>query len=198
MKNAIDQLHESLAAAARRAENDALREAMQPRPRFDRERLVLRLVFVAFVVGFCAFMAWHGWARAATPERPELWLAVNLTSYHLDRAPDYNERNLGIGLEMRFDHGLSAMAGAYDNSYSTPSAYLLAGWQPIVIKRLLHIGLFAGLATGYPIYDGDPGPVGGIFASVQNDKAGINLFYVPELREKQSAVIGLQVKARFR
>lgn len=74
-------------------------------------------------------------------------IAVNLTSYHINRDAKRNEKNLGIGYEVR-DGYLVKMAGAYRNSFYRNTVYALVGYEPINFAGF-GIGIFGGLATGY-------------------------------------------------
>lgn len=187
--------HEQRAECARRASCDFLRDNDDLGPARPH---VWLLVIWALIVAAIALLFL---AAPATARAQELWGVVNTVSWHQDRVWDnggaFNQYNWGAGLEARFDHGLVAGAGGFRNSYGTPSAYLLAGWQPLE-WRWLRAGVFVSGATGYKAESGHTvSPGGGLLLSLQGGRFGINVIATPPVKEKHTATVGLQIKARF-
>lgn len=87
------------------------------------------------------------------------WLDVNLTSMHSrdtyfyqGRIHEYNARNLGIGVTYDYSSWCSIKAGWFENSYHKNSLYAVVHPHHDFLRsprRLLAVGLGAGLVTGY-------------------------------------------------
>lgn len=188
--------HEHRAECARRASCDFLLDNDDLAP--ARPHVWLFVIWVLVVAAIALLFL----AAPATARAQELWLSVNTVSWHHDRISattghEFNQYNWGAGLEARFDHGLVAGAGAFRNSYGVPSTYVLAAWQPLE-WGWLRAGLFASAATGYKLESGHTvSPAGGLLLSLQNERFGINVIATPPVKEKHTALIGLQLKLRL-
>lgn len=160
---------------------------------------------VAFwFVGVIGFAFLYGNAQAS-----ELYGSVTVGSKHLGdkRGYEYNERNLGIGLEYYAEEAPCGIAGgAYDNSYNRTSVYLL---------RVCRVSLYrgneitvrgaagAGIISGYNLpgvpHVGPFVPAGNISASIESRSLGfgLNTIFIPKVSKDGNSVIGLQVKKSF-
>lgn len=95
-------------------------------------------------------------------------LDVNLASKHFVEAPDalqeYNERNLGLGLEYRFGTKYHFIAGQYANSINRESYYagfgrLLKSGSTEYFWSNYEIGVELGLANGYKDFTSEDGRI---------------------------------------
>jgi hypothetical protein len=80
-------------------------------------------------------------------------VAMHVTSYHFERAPNYNENNAGVGLKWRrgeADGTLFVTLGTFRNSLARSSTYSGIGsdWH---LTGPVKLRLTAGLVTGYDI-----------------------------------------------
>jgi hypothetical protein len=138
--------------------------------------------------------------HASAAEPWTRWAVVSLGSLHADRAAGYNGINPGLGIEIdRADWKLGA--GVYHNSLRRTSIYASAGYTPLHVGPV-HLGAFAGLATGYNFrWQGkhiDPAPMAGLLATWRGARYGINIIAVPPVpRIKGCGFIGLQALATF-
>ena len=115
----------------------------------------------------------------------QTYLVTTIGSYHFDRSKDYNERNLGLGLEHR-SGDWSVSAGFYRNSFDRHTNYLLASYTPLDIGGW-QLGGVVGGVTGYN--DGIAPWVSGI-ATRDFGSVGINVVF-------SVAGVALQVKLKL-
>lgn len=76
------------------------------------------------------------------------YIVSTVTSFHFDRNKDYNEKNLGIGIERRFSEEWSASTGYFRNSFDRDTVYVFAGYTPMRIAGW-RTGVVFGAVTGY-------------------------------------------------
>jgi hypothetical protein len=79
------------------------------------------------------------WAMLS-PKAEAAELILHGPSHHFDSQAGYNNQNFGLGYA--FDNNI--VVGAYDNSIRRTSVY--AGY---VLRLTEHVGILAGVATGY-------------------------------------------------
>ena len=130
--------------------------------------------------------------------RGDDWLVAPLTSYHFDRAADYNERNFGLGIEHDIAADWRAVAGAYHNSDSRLTVYVGALWIPLESGNV-KAGLLICGATGYGHLKG-AGVVLPIVAPAvmyEGRQFGANLIFLPGDAIGAGNVVGFQIKWRF-
>jgi Antimicrobial peptide resistance and lipid A acylation protein PagP. len=124
------------------------------------------------------------------------WLQTGFMSYHLDRQQtherNFREQNYGIGLEHKLSENSSVSVGYYRNSIDKDSYYAAYAYQPLKAGPV-KIGALAGVVTGYPLNNGGPIPMLLPLASIEGKRMGVNLTYVPKLKDV-SSVLALQFK----
>lgn len=118
----------------------------------------------------------------------ESWFVASGISYHLRRAGQ-NERNWGAGFERRLAENWSVTFGLYDNSSSDDSLYAAAAWTPYRFGRI-RAGSLLGLVSGY---EDKPGLLGGLTATIEGRRAGLNAVFIPAA----GGVLFLQAKFRL-
>lgn len=106
------------------------------------------------------------------------WLSINGVSYHFDRKNPHNERNWGLGLDIPLSDHSSLMIGRYKNSDWRQSNYAWYVNTPWSLGKV-QLGWMAGLATGYHSNPNSPMFVGGLAATIRNDKVGVNVICLP-------------------
>lgn len=89
----------------------------------DREKLI-------HMVLFAIVFAWGYFAASSGCKAGELYVVSTAKSYHQDRQHGYNEKNLGIGLELHINEDMRLVAGEYKNSFYNKSKYFGAAWLP--------------------------------------------------------------------
>jgi hypothetical protein len=137
------------------------------------------LCFVALLVAFPSSPASAGTFNAV----------INGKSYHFNSTHDWNENNLGLGIEHEFDSTsawrTTVMANAFKDSTDTMS-YMAGGGlhrRLFETERMsgfyISAGLSAFVMTRTDVDDSRPFP--GILPSVSigNEKVGFNLTYLP-------------------
>lgn len=127
---------------------------------------------------------------------PQLWITPGSVSHHFSRR-GYNERNWGLGVEYRFNAQVAAIAGQYRNSVRETSHYLAVAAQPYVIGPV-RLGVIVGIVNGYPeMRNGRFAPLILPVASIEGDRIGANITYVPSITGKVHGAVALQIKFRF-
>jgi len=170
----------------------------------------LSLQVIAATVLFALFSAP---ATAGT-----LSAVVNGKSYHLNSTYDWNENNIGFGLEHQFEQKSAwrtvAMANGFRDSTDKMSYMAGAGLQRRLYEThkmngfYVYAGLNAFVMTRDDVNDSKPFP--GILPSISvgNDKVGFNLTYMPKKAVEEatssrvvdptlSGVLFLQFKVRM-
>src|SRR5262245_54445484 len=93
-------------------------------------------------------------AAAAAEEPPtQVWVNAGLLSYHIDRGKNYNETNLGAGVEVLLAPNHGIMAGTYKNSDYRHSRYFGYEWRPLHWQPggvQVSAGVVASAIDGYP------------------------------------------------
>ena len=75
-------------------------------------------------------------------------LVATLASYHFDRSKEYNESNLGLGIEQKLNSEWSISAGFFRNSFNRHTNYVFAGYTPLHFDSW-RVGAVIGGVTGY-------------------------------------------------
>ena len=159
-----------------------------------------KLLFALMLVPYAAIaddvpdVAPAGLIDVAELER-EVWGAVNLTSYHFSEQ-QFNQNNIGAGVEYHFDSDLLVLGGKYKNSVGGKSTYALAGWTPLHYGAF-HAGLAVGAVNGYPaLNNGKLAPVAVGLIRAEGERFGANLIVIPAAKGSP-LTIGLQLKMKF-
>lgn len=133
----------------------------------------------------------------AQESRGETFVNVNAAAYHFDREAvkehDFNENNLGLGLEYS-SKNWGVLAGEYKNSLRKTSWYVLGRYSPLHFGNV-DVGIVAGALTGYaqPI-----SPAVGLIVSAQWEKVGFNVILTPSIPEKGAyGFAGLQLRYKL-
>jgi hypothetical protein len=115
------------------------------------------------------------------------WLVLSGYARHLSGGEHCNSTTTGIGLERN-----AYAAGAYRNSNCKWSAYAARSWMPLHAGAV-KLGTIGGLVSGY----GRPlTPVAGFAASVEGDRYGLNVIYIPPAASSGN-VLWFTAKVRF-
>lgn len=121
-------------------------------------------------------------------------VVVHVASYHADRAADYNERNLGLGLRLREpDSRLSWGAGFYRNSIRRDTLYAGAAYDVVSVGPAT-IRIMVGGVTGYtwPVT-----PIAVPELALRWGSVGAVVQYLPKINGVTDAVIGLSFFKAF-
>ncbi|MDH5572280.1 MAG: hypothetical protein OEY89_10975 [Gammaproteobacteria bacterium] len=133
----------------------------------------------------------------------QLYLAINGLSYHFDRTKNYNETNLGYGLE--FDIPLDdtwigfVAGGTFRDSNNQDSNYLATGGKyriPLSSDRdglYLDLGLGGMFMTRYDYHNNNPFFVAGPFLSMGNKYMALNMVYLPNINPKFKPLVYVQI-----
>lgn len=136
--------------------------------------ILVALAVVGFV-GFC---------------KAQDWIVMSGLAKHLDGESHCNNHiTKGGGFERRISGTWRAAGGIYDNSNCRLSAYAAAVWLPL---RSGPWG-FGGLAGGLTGYRMPVSPAGGLAATYEERRWGVNLIYIPPFKESGN-VAWLQLK----
>jgi len=127
--------------------------------------------------------------------RDDMWLVMSGASYHFQRDPKHNERNWGLGLEIKLDNDKSIVFGQYRNSIDNESHYGGITWLPYHMGPVSMGGMF-GIIDGYRPLHGKPIPMIMPFATIEGKSLGLNIMAMPPIGDL-SAVIGAQLKYKF-
>lgn len=116
-------------------------------------------------------------------------MIVNGKSYHIDASYDWNENNLGAGVEYQFQQKSAwrkvVMANAFEDSMDEMSYMAGAGLHRRLYETdnlagfYIYAGLNAFVMSREDVNDGRPFP--GVLPSltIGNSKMGLNLTYLP-------------------
>lgn len=125
------------------------------------------------------------------------WLNSGFVSHHFNRHANYNERNWGMGAEYQFNEIISVAVGTYKNSIHRTTSYGGIVWQPWHWEQF-GFGFFAGAADGYPgIHGGKFFPLVLPVITFQTRYVGVNLIWIPSLKDKVDGCVALQLKLPF-
>lgn len=142
---------------------------------------------------------------AAAQDGAQWWGVANVGSYHFEDAEEYlgpgrsfNERNLGIGVEVQWQPRHALAAGYFRNSVDEDSFYALYHYTPIALGRHVRAGGMIGLVDGYPGYnDGKAAPGGGLVVKAEGARVGANLVVLPRIPGSTPWTLGLQLKLKL-
>lgn len=136
-------------------------------------------LLVAFLLGMVTLSA-----------NAETWVVMSGIAKHLGNGSYCNNHlTKGIGVE-KDGYAL----GIYDNSNCRLSAYAAKSWLPLRFADW-RLGVIAGGATGY----GSPFiPVGGLAATYEREKWGLNVIFIPPLSDSSPGVAWFQIKRAWK
>lgn len=149
-------------------------------------RLVLATVF-----GLAVSTA----AVGAENEQP-LWVNAGFYSAHFDTERGLRNANPGLGIELPLAEYWSLTAGQFVNSDSATSNYLGAYYRPIRMGGW-QVGVVSGLFDGYPkAFNGGWFPAVLPTASWESGDWGVNVAFVPRIKNRLYGAISFQLKYR--
>lgn len=82
----------------------------------------------------------------------EIYLVGTAKSYHQDRSHRYNEKNSGIGLELKLNEDVRLVVGEYKNSFYNKSNYVGLGYLPFH-RSNWSAGFLTVAVSGYDFSD---------------------------------------------
>lgn len=148
--------------------------------------------------------------------KPNKWVNGGLFSYHFNRTPGYQEKNIGWGIQIDISSSLSnndeeeneyselteysIVAGSYNNSIYKQTNYVGLVWYPFNVQDELNYryGFLIATMDGYTAINN-----GGNFlamlpvASIEGEKYGANIIYIPTLNGIIDGCLALQLKIKL-
>jgi hypothetical protein len=122
------------------------------------------------------------------------WWVASVASHHYGPGShkDYEQRNWGLGCEVKLTKTVDFVAGFYRNSIRIDSEYVGFVWAPLTYGAF-RFGTAATLVSGY-----EKEPVKALIpvVALEGRHLGANLLIVPPTKANTGA-IGLQLKVRF-
>jgi hypothetical protein len=142
----------------------------------------------SFVVG--ATLAFGITAELSAEEvEPKISVVSGWQSKHFG-APSgqFNENNLGIGIQYRTSSNFAYTAGVYRDSIWQTSAYVGVVWTPLSLGENVRAGLFAGAVTGYDA--AAVVPFGGPMIEVTVGRFMVQAVVVPKIGDLNPYTVG--------
>jgi hypothetical protein len=132
----------------------------------------------------------------ASPQN-QLWVNAGFYSFHFDKNAGLNNANGGLGVEYRFSTTSSLTLGQFNNSDRVASHYAGMYWEPIAWGKV-NLGAVIGGFDGYPhMLNGGWFPAVIPVASVEFDRVGANIAFVPTLKNRLYGAVSVQLKVRL-
>ena len=131
-----------------------------------------------------------------TPQR-QLWVNPGFYSFHFDKNAGLNNANGGVGVEYRFSSRSSLTLGQFNNSDRVASHYAGMYWEPITWGKV-QLGAVIGAFDGYPhMLNGGWFPAVIPVASMEFERVGANIAFVPTLQNRLYGAVSVQLKVRL-
>ncbi len=147
---------------------------------------------------FCASLAWLSVPACAEWDASRLWVNAGFYSAHFDTQKGLRNANPGLGFEYKLDDTWSATAGRFINSDNAHSSYVGAYYQPWHLGPV-KLGVVGGAFNGYPkAFNGGWFPAVIPTASLENGQWGLNVAWVPPLKDRLYGAVSFQLKFRFK
>lgn len=128
-------------------------------------------VFVGFALCVACIVAVGIWNSS----HAESWLVLSGFAMHLSKDSHCHDHwTKGVGIE-KGDYAI----GVYDNSNCRTSFYAARTWMPFK-SGSVRAGLIGGAVSGYTM---PVSPVAGFAATYERKDWGVNLLYVPPLKD---------------
>jgi len=150
-----------------------------------------------FRVGIISLMGGVCLTSHAEIEGAKLWVSAGFYTAHFDSQKGLRNANPGIGLEYQLDTNWSLTAGHFINSDNAKSNYLGAYYLPWRMGGF-KLGVAGAVLDGYPKLLN-----GGWFAAVlpvaswESQRLGLNVAFVPPLKDRLYGGVSFQLKFRF-
>lgn len=162
------------------------------------KKILLFMFFSAF--SFCALAeSSRGvFRKVDKTDLDEIWINPGLYSYHFNTEKQFNNNNIGFGVEYRYSTVSAVAAGRYINSMRENSSYAAIYWQPVAINRL-RIGAALGVLNGYPdTRDGNWFLFAIPLASYEYKNVGINFTLIPPIADIVYSSFTIQLKVKLK
>ncbi len=126
------------------------------------------------------------------------WFNVGFYSAHFDTDKGLRNANPGLGIEYALDDKWRVTAGQFINSDNENSNYLGAYYQPWQVGDI-KVGVVGGAFNGYPkAFNGGWFPAVLPVASWESGRVGLNVTFVPPLKDRLYGAISFQLKFRLK
>ena len=136
-------------------------------------------------------------ASGAIAAQPSVWINLGGASYHPGSNGALNDSNPGLGLEYHRNNGDYLAAGMYLNSIGKRSRYGVYARQ-LASSGAVSLGVFGGIVDGYTgINNGGIIPFGAPYMSINGDRVGVNVIFIPGINPKVNSVFSVQFKLRI-
>ena len=147
-----------------------------------------KVIFALATFAFGYFVALHDC------KAQELYTIATVKSYHQDRSAGYNEKNMGIGLELHLNSDWKTIVGEYKNSFTHKSIYYGVAWMPFH-RGDVSAGLLAVNVSGYlqPLSKYAFGAIPIVEWKLQ--QVLLNVVFIPPIRNE--GLIACQIGWRF-
>ena len=125
-----------------------------------------------------------------------IWINPGFYSAHFDTDKGLRNSNPGLGLEINLNEDWSATLGEFTNSNNARSNYMGAYYQPWHLGSW-KFGVVGGAFNGYPkAFNGGWFPALLPVATLEKERLGLNIAFVPPLQDRLYGAISFQLKLR--
>ncbi len=142
----------------------------------------------------------------ATPVERHLWVTSGFLSYHYTKPQpwerQFNQNNLGVGVEYAINPNWTVAAGRYANSVWKHSNYLQALYTPDatsfrVSNVDIKMGVAVGTVNGYSdMNHGKYAPAALPVISLETQRVGFNLTVIPTMFGNTVGAYAIQFKVK--
>lgn len=158
----------------------------------------LRKLLAAMVLGS---ISWTAQADVFTvvdaQPAQELWLNPGFYAYHFQKDRHLRNDAWGFGAEYRYSTASAVTAGMYHNSNWGTSHYVGYYWRPVAVGGV-RLGAVLGALNGYPgTRKGGWFPAVLPTASVEYGRVGLNIYYIPSIRDSVNGSITFQLNVKL-
>ncbi len=130
------------------------------------------------------------------PAVSELWINPGMYTYHFQKDRGFNNENYGLGAEYRYSADNAITAGFFRNSDNQQSRYVGWYWEPLIVSRV-RLGAVMGGIDGYPrMQNGGWFPAVIPTASIEFDRVGMNIMYIPSYKDRLYGGVSMQLKIK--
>ena len=135
-------------------------------------------------------------AGASAAELNEVWINPGFATAHFDRDKGLTGKNYGLGAEYRWSEEMSATVGRFRNSDREMSNYLGVYYQPWKVGPF-KLGAVVAAFDGYPkMRNGGWFPALIPVATVEGERLGLNIGFIPSYKDRLYGGISLQLKLK--
>ena len=127
----------------------------------------------------------------------EIWVNAGMQSYHFAKDQNFNNNNLGFGIEYAFNTVASVTIGEYANSLRNQTNYAGIYYHPIQMGPF-KAGVVAGVLNGYPAMN-QGNYVAALLPTISAEYQwiGVNLYFIPPIGNTTYSVLSAQLKFRI-